>query len=343
MNNSITPHSMSFFPQLQMQSLEDFLKFYFESKKSQLLHAHQYQNTEKQNPNTEIPLKGFDQLMESIHYSLFNGGKRFRPMVGYLLGESLDVPFQRLTPWLASIECVHTYSLIHDDLPSMDNDTVRRGKPTNHIVFGEATALLAGDALLTESFKIIAQNYNNNPQLGLALVEILSEASGLDGMVSGQALDLAVESILNLEPTKIELNSNCINKPNFDSDSHNNSDHQNIPLNFIKLVHHLKTGALIHSVTKGLVQFTTLSKHQMDSIIHFGSLLGFNFQIKDDLLDFDTQKSDPKNITHYLGLEKTTKLLYNSSSLAKEKLLFLSEKKRSPLFQLIDYNIHRTH
>src|SRR5690242_10210189 len=106
---------------------------------------------------TEMP-KSATQLLEAVRYSVFSGGKRFRPQVTYLMAEALGSELKHVTAFAAAVELVHTYSLIHDDLPVMDNDDERRGKPTNHKVFGEATALLAGDALLTEAFYILAEN-----------------------------------------------------------------------------------------------------------------------------------------------------------------------------------------
>ncbi len=311
----------SLIPINHLQSLDEFLKLYFSPKANYFnFESEQYTvsdniNSDSKNGINSNYLVGYTKLMESINYSLFTGGKRFRPMVGYLLGEALGISADQLTPWLAAIECIHTYSLIHDDLPCMDNDTLRRGKPTNHVVFGETTALLAGDALLTEAFKIIAEYYVDSPPLGLPLVGILSRASGVQGMVAGQALDLG----FNVTGTNLK----------------------NI-LGAVKMIHHLKTGALIASVAQGVALFTSYPQEIKNKIHHFGFLLGFNFQVKDDLLDFDTQVNDPKNIAQRLGVEKTKELLVNNSNLAKEALHFLTTEKKSALLELIDYNVHRT-
>lgn len=296
----MNPLTFDHIPQTQLQQLEFFLKQYFDRTLSSV------------EPDTtqKIQSKGYDQLLASIRYSLFSGGKRFRPMVGYLLGEALDIPINLLTPWLAAVECIHTYSLIHDDLPCMDNDSMRRGKPTNHIVFGETTALLAGDALLTEAFNIIGEHYSQKPELGLPLVRILAQASGTQGMVTGQALDLALDNSINDAVT-------------------------------VKLIHQLKTGALIHSVAAGVATLAHLPESDQFKISQFGKLLGFAFQLKDDLLDFDPHVQDTKNLVNHIGVEETKALLISTSQMAKEQLAFLSDKRSESLLQLIQYNINR--
>lgn len=287
---------MIFLPQTHLDNFESFLKKHF-------LHIPLSQLEKNQN-------LGQEKLLESIKYSLFSGGKRFRPMVGYLLGDALNLEIQNLTPWLAAVECIHTYSLIHDDLPSMDNDSVRRGKPTNHMVFGEATALLAGDALLTEAFTLVSQYYSINPSVGLSLVTILSSASGFQGMVGGQALDLAVDT-------------------------------QHVSESSLNEIHQLKTGALIQSVAKGVAAIAQLPTNQNLKLEQFGSLLGRAFQIKDDLLDFNIQNKDPKNLASHLGFQETTKVLNAISLEAQETLLFMETNRLEPLNALIRYNQER--
>lgn len=284
-------------PNYELQALEDFLHQHFDRI---LRHGGAEEN------------KGHFQLIESVKYSLFSGGKRFRPSVGFLLGKAMHLPKERLMPWLAAVECIHTYSLIHDDLPSMDNDELRRGKPTNHILFGEATALLAGDALLTEAFGIISEYYSETPEIGLKLVTVLSRASGLNGMVGGQALDLA-------------------------------ADMKNVNLDSAELIHRLKTGALIQSVTAGVGIIARASFPDQTKLTQFGSHLGFAFQLKDDLLDFDSQVVDPKNMACHLGLDRIRDLLHSTSEQAHNELRFLGEKEIKPLTDIIEYNIHRTH
>src|SRR5690242_1574862 len=115
-------------------------------------------------------VEGIKRLLESVEYSIMDGGKRFRPMLAALTVEALGEKATLAMPYALALEMVHTYSLVHDDLPLMDNDDMRRGKPSNHKVYGEAMALLAGDALLTESFAVIANGYRDNPELALELV-----------------------------------------------------------------------------------------------------------------------------------------------------------------------------
>lgn len=282
-------------PSEYLQSLEDFLHLHFSK-------VPRY--------GAESDNRGQIKLLESVEYSLFSGGKRFRPSVGFLLADALKLSRKQAIPWLAAVECIHTYSLIHDDLPSMDNDSLRRGKPTNHIVYGEATALLAGDALLTEAFALISNHYSENPSVGLELVKILAQASGLSGMVGGQAMDLAQ----NLEQLNDEISD---------------------------LIHHLKTGVLICSVTEGIASIATLPSEERSKITKFGSHLGFAFQLKDDLLDFEPETKDPKNKVCQLGLETTKKLLSLISKHAEDQIKFLGEAS-FPLVELINYNIQRT-
>ncbi len=289
---------MSFKPPLEALSLlEDFLKRHFSTLTCDL---------------SEETNQGYHQLLKSINYSLFSGGKRFRPSLGFLLGEALKINKSQLVPWLAAIECIHTYSLIHDDLPSMDNDSERRGQPTNHILFGEATALLAGDALLSEAFKIISQSYLNTPDIGLELVLILSHAAGAEGMVAGQAMDLST------------IQSNAVS------------------LQLAKTIHKLKTGALIQSVTEGVSVLGKVSEDERIKVSEFGSYLGLAFQIKDDLLDFNSESWDSKNIACHLGVSETKTLLEVTSRSAVDSLGFLADAKAS-LEDLIHYNIHRSH
>ncbi len=140
--------------------------------------------------------KGIQKLKDSMSYSLSKGGKRFRPVLALMIAESFAVHPQRILPWAQAVEMIHTYSLIHDDLPCMDNDDMRRGEPTNHKVYGETTALLAGDALLTEAFAVLATAFRQEGELGLKLVGLLAEAAGLLGMVGGQAIDLENQKLM---------------------------------------------------------------------------------------------------------------------------------------------------
>ena len=143
-------------------------------------------------PKTTIPPV---KLHEAMHYAVINGGKRVRPLLVYASGEALQIDTEHLTATAAAIELLHCFSLVHDDLPSMDDDSLRRGQPSVHIAFNEATAILAADALQSLAFHILAVDpiYRNQNNLSENLIALLAEASGTNGMSGGQALDLAAE------------------------------------------------------------------------------------------------------------------------------------------------------
>jgi len=143
-------------------------------------------------PKTTIPPV---KLHEAMHYAVINGGKRVRPLLVYASGEALQIDTEHLTAAAAAIELLHCFSLVHDDLPSMDDDSLRRGQPSVHIAFNEATAILAADALQSLAFHILAVDpiYRNQNNLSANLIALLAEASGTNGMSGGQALDLAAE------------------------------------------------------------------------------------------------------------------------------------------------------
>jgi geranylgeranyl diphosphate synthase type II len=225
-------------------------------------------------PSFTAPLEGLNKLRESIEYSSKNGGKRFRPLSGLFLAEAFGVNPKKVLSYLLAVEFIHTYSLIHDDLPCMDNDEVRRGQPTNHKVFGENIALLAGDGLLTEAFGLIAKSY---PGEAAELISILAEAAGIDGMVGGQAVDL--------------------------TDGRSLQDESGI-----LFLHQLKTAALIRSVFEGVAILIGLPSEKRALCREAGELFGICFQIADDILD----AHDPKEVgglPKALGLSKVEQLL----------------------------------
>jgi geranylgeranyl diphosphate synthase type II len=246
-------------------------------------------------------------LLDSVLYSLQSGGKRFRPNLIFLLSEALNIDYKRVVPFAAAVECVHTYSLIHDDLPCMDNDYWRRNRPTNHILFGETTALLAGDALLTESFQIISQYYCEVPEVGLGLVRILSQSAGIWGMIGGQVMDIKAKTVLADKNETI-------------------------------LIHKLKTGALISSCSQG-VACIAASPHAAQ-LKDFGELLGFAFQLKDDFLDYDPSKPEPCNLVTCLGENSARDLLIETSKKADQCLRDLNLLTQK-LKMLISFNLER--
>jgi geranylgeranyl diphosphate synthase type II len=251
---------------------------------------------------------GLHKLKESIAYSYSRGGKRFRPVLSLLIAETFAVHPQRVLPWAMAVEMIHTYSLIHDDLPCMDNDDFRRGEPTNHKKFGETTALLAGDALLTEAFSLIANSYKEDASVGLKLVALLSQASGLFGMVGGQAIDLEFQK----------------QKPNF-------SD--------LEQMHLMKTGALIRVSAEGAALICGLPAEKIQQCREFGEQLGLAFQIQDDLLDAK-EKQEPGSFPEVLGLEKTRTYLEDLSQKCLKNLAQLGAGE-GPLQELVLYNQNR--
>lgn len=256
--------------------------------------------------------QGVQELRSSMLYSASRGGKRFRPVLAMLVSEALGVGPQRVLPLACAIEMIHSYSLIHDDLPCMDNDDFRRGEPTNHKVYGETTALLAGDALGTEAFRALAIGYKNEPQIGLQLVELLAEAAGSTGMVAGQAMDLKAQ------------------KQNFD-------------LQELERMHRLKTGALIRVACEGAAVACGVPPEKTQLFRQFGELLGLAFQIADDLLDSKEGKIEQHSYPGILGFEKTQLHLQQISKNCETILQELKIPQQDLLHDLVAYNANRTH
>jgi geranylgeranyl diphosphate synthase type II len=225
------------------------------------------------------------KLIESIQYSFLGGGKRFRPALTFVVADLLKVETKQILPWCLSLEMIHTYSLIHDDLPCMDDDDFRRGKATNHKLYGESIALLAGDALLTEAFGILAQFYaNESGNLG-KLINELAFISGIRGMIGGQFLDM-------------ELEAATIDK--------------------IKLMHQMKTGALISGCFSGPGIIKGLAPDKINKLKFLGQEVGFLFQVKDDILDYQDKNQDIKNIVPFLGGIEKSRIFIESET---DKLL----------------------
>jgi geranylgeranyl diphosphate synthase type II len=225
-------------------------------------------------------LPQLSRFVESLNYSVFSEGKRFRPLLALLTAKALQKSPEQVLPLAAAVELIHTYSLIHDDLPCMDNDDFRRGLPTNHKMFGEAGALLAGDALLTMAFGILAQS--PSPKAATA-VALLSEAAGPRGMVGGQALDIEAQ------------------KPNEE---------------LLKEIHARKTGRLIQVSVEGAAALCEASSKQIQDLKTYGELLGLAFQLADDLQDFD--EGDPEKVSYAatLGVPETIRFLETTSDRA---------------------------
>ena len=196
-------------------------------------------------------------LVQAMEYGALLGGKRLRPFLVYAVGEMLHADDAALDAPAAAVECIHAYSLIHDDLPAMDDDSLRRGQPTCHIKFGEDTAILAGDALQTLAFTILA----DTPMPGvtaenrIAMISELAQASGVAGMCGGQALDLAAEG-------------------------------QQIDLSALEQIHRYKTGALIRSAVRlGALASGEQGRAALPELNRYAHAIGLAFQVQDDILD----------------------------------------------------------
>jgi geranylgeranyl pyrophosphate synthase len=191
----------------------------------------------------------------AIRWSVFAGGKRFRPLLMLAVGEAFAVAPELLIKTACALELIHTYSLIHDDLPSMDNDDLRRGRATCHVRFGEATAILAGDALQTFAFKLIAEDEQLSAAQRVGLIAELASAAGTPvGMVAGQGLDLEAEASVVTGPE-------------------------------LEQIHRLKTGALIIAAARSGAIIAAASELELAALTSFAAQLGLLFQITDDLLD----------------------------------------------------------
>ena len=197
------------------------------------------------------------RLHDAMRYAVFNGGKRVRPLLVYAAGECLGLRQERLDAPAAAIELIHAFSLVHDDLPAMDDDDIRRGKPTVHRQFDEATAILAADALQPLAFRVLADPRDLPAGTSSRLVRIVADAAGSIGMTGGQSMDLAAEG-------------------------------QSLSADEIEHMYSLKTGALIHaSVMCAAALAEDLPEDRASAIDAFGRTIGVAFQIKDDILDVE--------------------------------------------------------
>ena len=238
-------------------------------------------------------------LFKAMDYSLLAGGKRLRPIFALDFCRMCGGDWKAAAPFAAAIEMIHTYSLIHDDLPSMDNDDFRRGRPTNHKVFGEAMAILAGDALLTDAFMIAASAKLPNPTDMAAAISLMAEGAGSLGMVGGQVLDIMSEERELTEQEVLDIQSR-------------------------------KTGCLIRIACCLGVIAGGGNKEQLDAATRFADDLGLAFQIRDDMLDvIGTQEEMGKGVgtdaakntfVRLYGLEKCEELVQKYTQSAIEAL-----------------------
>lgn len=247
----------------------------------------------------------YDGLLESMHYSLTAGGKRIRPTLVLEFCRISGGDVEKALPVACAIEMLHTYSLIHDDLPCMDNDDLRRGKPTNHVVYGECTATLAGDALQAEAFGTIARS-ELPAENKIACVEILADAVGSDGMCAGQYLDMVEESKRLTEEELDDINSR-------------------------------KTGALLIAACRMGVAAAGGSGEMLEAAAHYGACVGAAFQIRDDILDvISTSEELGKPIGSDAQEHKNTYMALLGESKCMEMIEKLTNQAKSALCGAFD-------
>ena len=268
------------------------------------------------------PNQEFKPLYESMNYSLMQGGKRIRPILSKAVLEMLHKDPADYKEFLCAMECIHTYSLVHDDLPAMDNDDYRRGNLTNHKVYGEGLAILAGDGLLTYAFQLMTANNKASAQDKLDAIQCVAIAAGPEGMVGGQAFDML-------------------------------SEDKHIPLEELKVLHRGKTGALFNaSVELGLI-LGNVDTVTRTALMEYANCLGLLFQITDDILDVtgtieELGKTPGSDIRQHkstyvslLGLEGAKEQAAAVGKQAHDALNSVSYDT-SILAALIDYLLKRT-
>ncbi len=262
-------------------------------------------------------------IMKAMNYSLKAGGKRLRPILTLEACKIVGGNEEDVLPFAVAIEMIHTYSLIHDDLPALDNDDLRRGKPTNHKVFGDAMAVLAGDALLNYAFEVMLSNSINkeNPQKYLRAINEIAKSSGIHGMIGGQVVD-------------VESENKTISKDKLD------------------FIHLNKTAAIIIGCMRAGAIIGNANAEELEKITRYGKNIGLSFQIVDDILDIigDESKlgkhvgSDIENhkstYPSLLGLEESKAIAKQLIDEAKENIKDLKEDSRF-LDGLADYIIDR--
>lgn len=234
-------------------------------------------------------IQGPERLKEAMAYSLLAGGKRIRPCLCLASGEALGLTSDQLLPMAVALEMIHTYSLIHDDLPAMDNDDLRRGKPTNHVVFGQAMAILAGDALLNEAMFLLMKHYGGTVP-GAEAMTYIAQRAGSQGMIGGQVLDIAAEG-------------------------------KTISLEELKTLQAGKTGALIQAALAAPALLAQADTETMDRLECMGLTLGLLFQVQDDVLDVESdeatmgktmgkdQRDEKSTYVSLLGLDESKQLI----------------------------------
>ena len=269
-------------------------------------------------PGEAIP----GRLHQAMRYATLNGGKRVRPLLAFAAGELTAAAAHRLEFVACAVELIHSYSLVHDDLPSMDDDVLRRGRPTCHVEYDEATALLVGDSLQSLAFELLAREDFGDPPRQVEMLRLLARASGSLGMAGGQSIDL--ESV-----------GASLNQPE------------------LELMHALKTGALIRAaVLLGALCGTALSSSEAASLDRFAKRAGLLFQVVDDILDCtastatlgktagkDAAAEKPTYVS-LMGLERAREFAADLKRQALDALAVFGERKRR-LVELTDFITQR--
>jgi farnesyl diphosphate synthase len=270
-------------------------------------------------PDVEVPP---ERLHRAMRYAVLGGGKRLRPVLVQAAGAATGVEPERLAAPAVAVEFIHAYSLVHDDLPAMDDDDLRRGRPTCHKAFDEATAILAGDALQALAFQVLAEDHASPPEARLQRLQLLAEACGSRGMAGGQALDLEAVG-------------------------------RELELGRLEAIHSLKTGALIRaSVLLGALGNPGLAAAERAALDEYAAAIGLAFQIQDDILDVTTETATlgkmrgadlargKPTYPSLLGLEKAQALALKLAERAVERLRPFDDRA-GVLRWLADYVVRR--
>ena len=289
------------------------LKQYLEARRQMVEDALEAALPEQEGPEARV--------IEAMRYSLFAGGKRLRPILCLAAAEAVGGEVEDAMAAACGLEMIHTYSLIHDDLPAMDDDDLRRGVPTNHTVFGEAIAILAGDGLLTEAFVLLSSGTNPVSERTVELIRVIAKAASYRGMVGGQVVDMLSQ-----------------NKP--------------ADLETVKQMHSLKTAALISAAAEAGALAGNGTEDKVAALARYGTAVGLAFQIADDILDIEgdtevlgksTGSDEARGKVTYpaaIGLERSREAARNLVDEALEALEGFDEKA-DPLRALASYIVTR--
>ena len=276
--------------------------------------------------NLEKMLKKYEyphRLSEAMKYGVMNGGKRIRPIIVYMICDLFEVNYTKIEDIAVALEFIHCYSLIHDDLPAMDDDMYRRGKLTTHIKYDEATAILVGDVLLTEAFNIVVNSNKIIDKDKVKVIQKMSKYAGFYGMVGGQYVDME-------------------------------SENKKVGAETLEYIHNHKTGKLLLASVELPLIVLNVEGVKKEKLLEFAEIIGIAFQIKDDILDVEgsfeetgKESTDEKNEkTTYpslFGIEKTKEMLNGYVEKAKRIIEnnFLENKNKELLLKLLEYFVER--